>query len=156
MSTKPYFPPAGGEYVAKADIPVGPSTHPEDDGRVPPWPYIYWKWTAAAILMPGKCWGATKPAPPFNTNCLCALRKAAIEDCRMKSFASFSSQIGITKSPTRKVAPHLALSGCRLNDGDKIRRLERSPSDEAAVHIRLCQQLLRVGSVHGASVLDGE
>ena len=47
------------------------------------------------------------------------------------------------------------LFACRGNNGGKVRRLQGGASDEAAVHIRLAQQLVGVGGVHAAAVLDG-
>ena len=42
----------------------------------------------------------------------------------------------------------------RFNDRGKVGRLQGSAADEAAVHVRLWQQLGRVAGVHGAAVLN--
>ena len=51
-------------------------------------------------------------------------------------------------------AQGLALGG-NVDDDSKVRSLQGSTADEAAVHILLAQQLLAVLGVHAAAVLDG-
>ena len=115
------------ERDRKLDEPLAPNRLPE----VP-------EPKAAPMSAPLPCCTSTRPITP-RADSICTTRIRVI-----KTLIVYS-----------RVQVLAASTGSGTQNGQKVDRLEGSPTDQATIHIRLCQQFGGVGRVHAAAIKDG-